>query len=167
MQGHFNINGTINGLNSILGWRSGQCTIKFKDGGAVEMNAPTMVMNGFVTGEKAQYFIDHVLITDHINKLQADLHYNPWTDNSYKEMVKKGFSSLKDKFKKKKATENEEVQLKRDDDMRIKICQISDNQQKVKKGKEERIVLMEGHGGWLSHLVFDGEVEWKIDDYIP
>ena len=125
-EGYFNINGTINGLNSIVGWRSGKAKITFHDGVVLEMNAPKMIMNGFVTGAKAQYFIDHVLITDHTNKMQADLHYNPWNDNTYKGMVKKGFSSLANKFKMKSKEQEEEI-LKRDDDMVIKICMISDN----------------------------------------
>ena len=27
--------------------------------------------------------------------------------------------------------------------------------------------MLTGEGAWLSHLAFDGEVVWKIDDEVP
>lgn len=35
----------------------------------------------------------------------------------------------------------------------------------AKKG--EMVVLSKGEGTWLSHLVLDGEVVWRIEDDVP
>ena len=66
-------------------------------------------------------------------------------------------------FGKKKTAEDERA--KRDDDIHIEISQLSDNEQKKKK--EEKILLASGTGSWLSHLVMDGEVMWRIEEDVP
>lgn len=40
---------------------------------------------------------------------------------------------------------------------------MSDNPKK----KDEKIVLSQGEGSWLSHLVLDGEVKWRIEEDVP
>ena len=45
----------------------------------------------------------------------------------------------------------------RSDDIFIKIC----------KNNKNNDVICEGGGSWLSHLVIDNKVFWKIEDPIP
>ena len=33
--------------------------------------------------------------------------------------------------------------------------------------KQEKVVLSQGGGSWLSHLVIDDEVLWRIEDDVP
>ena len=32
---------------------------------------------------------------------------------------------------------------------------------------DEKIVISKGHGSWLSHLIIDDEVVWRIEDPVP
>jgi hypothetical protein len=85
-------------------------------------------------------------------------------------MIKKAFKPSKlfgSWGGKKKEDKKEEVKerAKRDDDIHIEVCQLSDNEQKKKK--EEKIVLASGSGSWLSHLILDGEVVWRIEEDVP
>lgn len=38
---------------------------------------------------------------------------------------------------------------------------------KIEKKNQDKVVLSSGSGTWLSHLVLDDELVWKIEDDIP
>jgi len=57
----------------------------------------------------------------------GDLHYNPWSDNTYGGMVSRKWSSLASKFGKKKKETVEDQSTKRADDVHIQIYKRSDN----------------------------------------
>lgn len=69
--------------------------------------------------------------------------------------------------KKKKA--NPEDQPKRSDDVHINVFKLEDEEiaPKDSKKKKERISLAQGSGNWLSHVRFDEEITWRIQDEIP
>lgn len=149
------------------GTKEGKLTLKFKDGVVYTMNDPLVIVNGIITGNKVHTFMHHCLIIDETNGIVGDMHFNPWTDNTYKGMVKRAALSFGGLAKKIKGSSNDDPnkKKKRADDVHIQIYQRSDNKQKKKK--EEKVVLMEGEGSWLSHLVIDGEVTWRIDGEVP
>ena len=96
-----------------------------------------MVINGLTVGDKIQSFLNHAEIIDETNNLQADLHYNPWSDNTYKGMMKRGvLGGLKKlaSFGKKKKDDEEH---KRADDVHINIYQIAGNYEAGKKLKDD------------------------------
>lgn len=80
-------------------------------------------------------------------------------------MIKKAFKPSKWFGGKKKDDSKERA--KRADDVHIEICQLSDNAQDRKSKKDEKIVLASGEGSWLSHLILDGEVIWRIEEDVP
>lgn len=101
--------------------------------------------------------MDKTELRDLTNDLVATLHYNPYTDNSYSGMFKRSFSFMS---KKKGPAEGEKPQ--RGDDVIIDIFKETGTGK-----KKERIELAKGTGSWLSHLIFDDEVTWKITDDVP
>ena len=89
------------------------------------------------------------------------MHYNPWEDNSYSGMMK---SAIKWGFGKKKKKKEGEV-VKRKDDVHVQIFKTqTDDEVKAKKPRE---VLSTGTGSWLSHLMMDDEVLWRIQEEVP
>jgi hypothetical protein len=97
-------------------------------------------------------------IIDHTNNIEADLRYNPWSDNSYKGMFKK---ALKWGFSRKKE-QNEGEREKRADDIHIKIYQLALN-----KKSEDKVEIASGDGSWMSYLMMDGKTYWRIEDALP
>lgn len=51
------------------------------------------------------------------------------------------------------------------DDVVVKIYQFSDNL--MDKNKPNKIEVSSGQGRWLSHLVLDGKVVWRIEEQVP
>lgn len=92
--------------------------------------------------------------------MQAKIRYNPWADNTYTGMFKRAFKS-KWFGSKKKEEDKGDGRAKRADDIHIEILQLSDND------KKEAICLAQGEGSWLSHLILDGEVKWRIEEDVP
>ena len=82
--GWYSLKGFVNGPNSFGGTKVGDYRIKFKDGGEVRMSDPTLIVDGLISGSRTQAYFNHCLLEDEANHLVADLHYNPWSDNSYK-----------------------------------------------------------------------------------
>ena len=175
VHGSFEYRGNLNGVNSAKGWKDGTCTIDFHDGVKYSVGCPLMIINNLITGQTNQFFIDHSTITDETNNLVGDLHYNPWSDNSYSGMVKRAmpsWSGLASKLSGKKKAADPEERPKRNDDVHITVYQKSDNEEDMskkekKKTKDNRVNLLTGEGAWLSYLAFEGEVVWKIDDEVP
>ena len=95
----------------------------------------------------------------------GDIHYNPWLDNSIKG---KTLRTLGWAFgRKKKAHKDSELAPKRHDDVHISIYKHEIEIQNDPKKKLEKEVLAQGQGNWLSHIQFEGEITWRIQDEIP
>jgi len=60
---------------------------------------------------------------DRANRVEAEVRYNPWSDNTYKGMFKRTFKWGFGKLKNKKP-KNDEVRAKRGDDVHVKIYQM-------------------------------------------
>ena len=96
----------------------------------------------------------------------GDIHYNPWQDKSLAGMTKR---TLGWAFGKKKKL-NDLEQSKRSEDIQIAIYKNDKelngpNNSKTKA--KEREILAQGQGNWLSHISFDGEITWRIEEEIP
>ena len=89
-----------------------------------------MVINGLTVGEKVQSFLNHAEIFDQKNSLLADLHYNPWSDNTYKGMFKRGATKL---FGMGKSKKEEGEREHRADDIHINIYKVSDDKYELGK----------------------------------
>ena len=100
------------------GHKKGKFEIKFKDGGHYSIVDPKMIIHHIIAGTKNQIYYGHAFIRDHVNNMEADIHYNPWSDGSYTGMVKKGWGGLARKLTvgKKKPLEEKNA-----DDVHIKI----------------------------------------------
>ena len=131
------------------------------------MNDPQLIINGMVSGNKCQAYYGHVEVLDQVSNMMADIHYNPWDDNSYKQMIGKALNFKKFGIGKKKEEEAKDQRPKRADDIIIQISQNSNTTDKKLAKKQEKVVLSKGEGSWLSHLVLDNEVVWKIEDDVP
>jgi hypothetical protein len=64
-------------MNSISGTRLGKQVIAFQDGGLISIRDPNLEIGGLAVGDRVQSLSGNLLITDHINKLEADVTYNP------------------------------------------------------------------------------------------
>jgi hypothetical protein len=153
LTGHFEFKGTLNGPNSLKGSREGMLKLELQDGTIYRFEDPTMIVNHLVTGQKNHMFIEKGYIRDEKNGVVAELIFNPWSDNTYGGMIKRGWGGLAKKVWGKKKKE-EDKQIKRSDDVHLTIYH---NEQQVSCGE----------GSWLSHLVIDDEVVWTIDSDVP
>ena len=100
-----------------------------------------------------------------MNKFEADLHYYPTSDNSYTGMVTRGAGKLVGGIAGKLGiwgTAKEEKPVDIADEIIVKIYKISDDE--MDKSKKERMEICSGSGRWLSHLILDGKVVWRIED---
>ena len=75
--GFFEYKAWLSGLNSLGGSRVGKQIFSFQDGGLLSIKDPIMQINGLISGERSLNFIGQMLITDHINKLELVVTYNP------------------------------------------------------------------------------------------
>ena len=119
LSGSFEIRGWINGVNSVTGnKKSHYMNLKLKDGTEYTWTYPSMFIYNISVGSQYQLYMDKIEIRDLTNNLVATLHYNPYSDNTYSGMVKRGFSFMN----KKKATKDGE-KPQRGDDLIIEISQ--------------------------------------------
>lgn len=115
-----------------------------------------MELSGLTIGDRVHNIQGTLVVTDHINKLEATVTYNP-PKNEGGGMMK----SLKSKLFKSK--DQKEQQLS--DYFTIQICQKALNSS-TKKDKD-KVVVSEGSGSWLEYVEFDGKVYWTVNDEIP
>jgi hypothetical protein len=167
--GWYEMKGTLNGLNSLRGWKDGKNTLEFHDGAKYEFTHPTLIIDNLITGQKYQYFRGKSSITDVQNNIVAEFHFNPYIDEKKKKSFSWGGLASKLGGGKKKKEAEAAPKPKRADDFTVSVfkTKVEEEEQKTKKKKaqtEEREVLFSGEGGWLSHLILDGEVVWKIGD---
>ena len=105
--------------NSLVGLKKGKFEIKFADGAHYTISEPKMIIHNLVTGVKNQIYYEHAILTDHTNKIEADIHYNPHAQKSVAGKISKGWGGLARKITGAKKSEAELA--KNADDMAIKI----------------------------------------------
>ena len=105
--------------NSLVGLKKGKFEIKFADGTHYTITEPKMIIHNLVTGVKNQIYYEHAVLTDHTNKIEADIHYNPHAQKSVAGKLSKGWGGLARKITGAKKSEAELA--KNADDMAIKI----------------------------------------------
>lgn len=161
--------GWLNGPNSLKGWKNGKTELTFKDGGRYTYTEPYMIIKEILSGKTQQVYYDHATFTDHTNNLEADLHYYPTSDNSYRGMIGRGAKGLvggiAGKLWGSSKAKEEEKPKDWADEVQIKIYQVSDNI--MDKSKPNKIEVCSGNGRWLSHLIMDNKVVWRIEEQVP
>ena len=113
-----------------------------------------MSIEGILKTEKIQVYYKKGKITDLVNGIVGEISYNPnfnagASGTAYRYTVGwlPGMNTLgKNKKSERKA---------RSDDFDIKIY------------NSENKVLSEGYGCWLSHLIIDEKLFWRIEDELP
>ena len=105
--------------NSLVGNKKGKFEIKFKDGTHYTISEPKMIIHNLITGVKNQIYYEHAILTDHTNKLEADIHYNPHAQKTTVGKISKGWGGLARKITGAKKSEAELA--KNADDMAIQI----------------------------------------------
>ena len=140
------------------GSRIGKQICSFSDGGLLSVKDPTMQINGLISGERSLNFVGNMHITDHINKLEVLVTYNPpKPDGSSNTGMLKSFKNkLWGSSKSSKTSE----QLS--DAVLIQIFQKALN-----GSSKEKVLVAEGTGSWLEYIQFDGKVYWTVDDERP
>jgi len=64
-----------------------------------------------------------------------------------------------------KAAKEEKPPAEDADEVQVKIYQVSDNL--MDKSKPKKIEVCTGQGRWLSHLILDKKVVWRIEEQVP
>lgn len=146
--GYFEYKAWLSGLSSIAGSRIGKQIISFRDGGLISIKDPNMEISGLTYGDRVHNVIGSMTITDHINKLEAEVIYNPSSEKG----VLKSFRNRLFKSPTKQVT----------DTISIIIRQKSNN-----STSKAQVNIAEGHGSWLEYIEFDGKMYWTIEDEIP
>jgi len=75
--GYFEYKAWLSGLSSIGGSRIGKQIISFNDGGLISIKDPSMEISGLTYGDRVHNVQGSLILTDHINKLEAVVTYNP------------------------------------------------------------------------------------------
>ncbi len=101
--------------------------MSFKDGGLISIKDPTIEISNLTGSERIHNMMGQMVITDHINKLEAVITYNPKPEGG-----SSVFKSLKNKFMKS----GQQGQLS--DYFTIAISQKALNQSK------QKVVVAEG-----------------------
>lgn len=157
--GSFVTKGWLNGVNSFGGSKKVQnMYLKFKDGTNYTWTYPMIYVGNISMGSQYQAYMDKVYIKDETNNITASLHYNPTTDNTYTGMFKRGLSFMSRKKKEKPESDKPS----RGDDIIISIYKEIPN-----PNGDNKMELSRGSGSYLSHLILDDEVVWRITDDVP
>lgn len=117
-----------------------------------------MIVKNISVGSQYQVYMHKIEINDITNNYAAIIHYNPYTDNSYTTMFKKGFSFG---FGKKAPEKPVDAKPERGDDIVISIVK------RDPKDKNNDKELAKGEGSWLSHIIFEEQIAWRITDTVP
>ena len=149
--GFFEYKAWLSGINSLGGSRIGKQIFSFNDGGLLSIKDPVMQITNLISGDRALNFTGQMLITDHINKLEVIVTYNPPVEGASTGM----FKSFKSKLFGKKTEQLTDAVL-------IQIFQKALN-----GNSKEKVLVAEGSGSWLEYIQFNGKVYWTIDDEKP
>jgi len=87
--GYFEYKAWLTGLSSIAGSRIGKQVISFSDGGLITIKDPNCEIAGLTYGDRVHSIQGDLVLTDHMNKLEAVVTYNPQTNKG----VLKSFKS--------------------------------------------------------------------------
>jgi hypothetical protein len=112
-----------------------------------------MQITNLISGDRALNFTGQMSITDHINKLEVIVTYNPPVEAASGGGM---FKSFKSKLFGGKKTE----QLT--DAVLIQIFQKALN-----GNSKEKVLVAEGSGSWLEYIQFNGKVYWTIEEEKP
>ena len=98
--GYHQLKAHLNGPTSLAGVKENNYILEFKDGTKYKMEDPLMLISNLLSpGNQTTSYINKIYFTDLTNNIQAELHYNPWSDNTYSGMAKRalkwGFSKVK------------------------------------------------------------------------
>lgn len=148
----------FNGTQSMGGSKEGKSFLKLKDGTVYKFQqSPQMSIENLLLSSKRQVFYDKSVIIDKKNNIECEIHYNPnfntgASGTAYRYTVGwlPGMNGLG--LNEKAGRES------RGDDFHIFIYEVN--------GEEKKLVS-EGQGSWLSYIEIDGQVKWKIDDPVP
>ena len=98
LSGSFTIKGWLNGANSVAGSKKDNgIVLTLKDGTQYTWSYPMMYIGDVSIGKQYQVYMDKTEVRDITNNLVATLHYNPYTDNTYSGMFKRGLSFMSKK----------------------------------------------------------------------
>ena len=96
--GSFTTKGWLNGANSFAGTKTTQnMKLKLKDGTEYTWQYPMLYIGNVSVGNQYQVYMDKTEVRDLTNNIVASLHYNPYTDNTYTGMFKRGLSFMSKK----------------------------------------------------------------------
>ncbi|CDW73094.1 UNKNOWN [Stylonychia lemnae] len=137
--GYFEMKAWPTGLSSLNGSRTGNQQIKFHDGGQITIKDPIAEISGLTYGDRIHNYIGRGYYIDTVNNIEAEVVYNPKDESE-------GFFSRFWGSKKSQLT----------DIIQVRICKVYSD------GAKQRLAT--GFGSWLSHLEFDGQIVWKLDD---
>ncbi len=146
MSGHTQPKVWPTGLSSLAGTKIGKSIINFSDGGQVTVKDPDLKIVGLTYGERIQSLTGSCIVKDIINKLEIEIKYNP------DEEILSYMQSFKNMWGKKA----EAGPVNPCDTLAASIYRIEEDEKKTELGK--------GSGSWLSHLEFEGECFWKLND---
>lgn len=135
-----------------------------KDGTTYTFQDPKYILEGLIKGPMCQYYTNESKIIDETNNLELNIVYDPSSDKSYSGMMKRAW-----KWGSKKS-ESDEQRKFRNDDIAIQIFQRGNVDSQTKSSAQkgiEKVILATGSGSWLSHVEFEGECHWRIQDDIP
>lgn len=131
--------------------------LKLKDGTEYTWNYPKLIIGNVSVGDQYQMYVEKSEIRDLTNGLVACLQYSPGEKSA-------GLFKKSDSVKGKNGSGAlEKPKPYRGDDLIVDIYREVQN----KKKKIEKVQLAKGTGSWLSHLIFDDQVVWKITDDVP
>jgi len=99
-------------------------------------------------GDRVHSIYGELVITDHINKLEAVVTYNP-----------KSEKSVLKSFKSKLFKSSDELQPT--DHIAISI------KQKASNSSKSKVEVAEGQGSWLEYIEFEGKTYWTIEEEVP
>jgi hypothetical protein len=97
MNGYGEIKAYISGMNTLGGTREGKNTMKFADGGLLSIIIPFVELSNLIKGTKVLNFTGKCAIIDHINKMEAEIVYNPTKDTGMIKSFTKMFKSSANK----------------------------------------------------------------------
>lgn len=149
--GFFEYKAWLSGLSSIAGSRIGKQIISFKDGGLISIQDPSIEISGLTYGDRIHNVQGVLVITDHINKLEASVTYNPQREKSV-------LKSFRNKLWKSSGSN---VIAPTD------IINIVITQKSLTNASKKEVIVSEGQGSWLEYIDFDGVQYWSIDEELP
>lgn len=168
LSGSHKLNGWLNGMNSLGGSKKGKAELRFADDDSLYLlDNPEMSIENMLGTNKRHCFYKKCSIQDVKNQMTAEISFNPNFNSGVGGAVYRntigwipGMNGLG-----KNKSKNQGSRDARGDDFAVTIRQIIAKIEKSGKGIEKTIAT--GSGSWLSHLIINNEVLWRIEDPCP